>query len=193
MSFIRNSFLPNMLFNDPSKGAGNYLNQVPGAISPYYQPYVNAGQSQIPGLENQYNGLMNNPGDIISRIGQGYQQSPGFKFQLGQGESAINNAQAAGGMAGSPQHQQQAGELANNLANQDYYQYMDKALGQYDVGLQGSQGLFNTGYGASNDMATSLANMLMSQAGLKYAGQANKNQQIGGLFGDAAGLAGLFA
>ena len=108
------------LFDDPSKAAQPYLNKIPGTITPYYQPSINAGNQALPGLQAQYGQMMNDPNGIISRLGAGYHQSPGYQFKLGQGESAINNAQAAGGMAGTGQHQQQAGELAGHLADQDF-------------------------------------------------------------------------
>lgn len=175
------------IFKNPSKKAMPYLNQVPGTITPYYQPYVNAGQQALPQLSNMYNQMMTNPNEIINRLGAGYQQSPGYQWRLGQGEQAINNASAAGGMLGTPMHQQQAGELASNLANQDYDQYLQHVLGLLGGGVSGLQGMSQLGYGASSDLATSLGQNLMNQANLQYAGQANRNQMYGGLFGNVLG------
>lgn len=175
---------------DPSKAAQPYLNKIPGTISPYYQPYINAGNQALPGLQNMYNQMMQDPNAIISRLGAGYQQSPGYQWQLGQGQQAINNAAAAGGMAGSPMHQQQAGQLATNLANQDYESYLNHVLGLLGGGLTGQQGMAQMGYGASNDLATNLAQQLMSQANLAYAGTANRNQSTGGLLGGVMGMFG---
>lgn len=188
------------LFPNPSKAAQPYLNQVPGTISPYYQPFINAGNQALPQLQGQYNQLMQNPGDIIKRLGAGYQQSPGYQFALNQGEQGINNAQAAGGMLGTPQHQQMAGELATNLANQDYGNYLQRAMGLYGQGLQGEQGLMNQGFQGSTDLATSLAQALMNQGYLNYSGQGNQNNMTGGFLSDLFGfgskaapfIAGLF-
>lgn len=176
--------------SDPSKGAMKYLNQIPGTVSPYYNPYIQAGQNQSQGLQDQYSRLINNPSDVMNQIGGSYQQSPGFQFAVQQALQGSGNAAAAGGMAGSPQHEQQNQELATNLADQDYNQYMQNALGLYGQGLQGSQGLYNTGYNASNTLANILANNMGSQASLKYAGGANQNMANMGMFGSLLGLGG---
>lgn len=176
--------------SDPSKSAMKYLNKIPGMANNIYNPYIQAGQNQLPGLEDQYSQLMNNPGARMNQIGSGYQQSPGFQFALQQALQGSGHAAAAGGMAGSPQHEQQNMSLATNLANQDYNQYLQNALGLYSEGLQGSQGLYNTGYGASNSLADMLANVYGSQANLKYAGGANKNTANSGFWGGLMGLGG---
>ncbi len=43
------------------------------------------------------------------------------------------------------------------------------------------------GYGASTDLAQSLANLLMSKSNLSYAGQAGQNQNTSDLLGLLAG------
>ncbi|HLX54778.1 MAG TPA: hypothetical protein VKR58_12590, partial [Aquella sp.] len=103
-----------------------------------------------------------------------------------------NQAAAAGGMAGSPQHEQQNMQLATNLGNQDYYNYLNPALGLYGAGLSGEQNLFNTGYGASTDLATTLANLFGTQGSLSYAGGANQNQMGLGTLGLGAGVLSSF-
>jgi hypothetical protein len=174
-------------------------------------------QGNYGGLQNQYSQMMQNPNDVISRLGQGYQKSPGYDWRMKQGQSAINNANAAGGMLGTPQHEQQAGQLAGDLANNDFQQYMDRNMnvmnqgiqgnqnffnqgvqgnqnlfnqGQqgnqnfYNTGLQGQSGLNTQGQAASTDLGSSLAQALMNQGQLKYAGQANQNNQTGALIGN---------
>lgn len=178
------------MFTNPASGAENYLNQIPGAISPYYQPYIQAGSHAEGELSHQFDQLLSNPDSIVQMLGQGFQQSPGYTWSLNQGEDAINNAASAGGTLGTQAQQQQAGSLATNLANQNYYQYLGNAEKIYGTGIQGEQSLAQRGYGASNDLATNLAQALMSQAKLKYAGQANENQMSGGLLGRLVGILG---
>lgn len=198
--------------DNPYDAASKYYDQVPGAIKPYFQPYIGAGQDAMGklqgqygnllgnygGIQGQYNQLMNDPNGMMNKIGSGYQKSPGFDWQMNQGMNAANNAAAAGGMAGSPQHQQQASTMATGLANQDYYNYMNHALGMYGMGLQGNQGLYNQGlqgmqgmnqmgYDASNQLAGGLANSLMNQGNLAYSGQAAQNQAQGSQWGDIMG------
>lgn len=200
-------------FPNPATGAMPFLNQIAPLLQKYLSPYASLGASTLPTLQGQYNGLlgegaplagqynslMTNPGGVINSIGKSFQQSPGYGFQVSQAQNAANNASAAGGMLGSPQEQQNIAGTVNNLANQDYYNYLGHALGQYDTGLAGAQGMYNKGLGGeeglnqmgfqgSNNLAEALATILQSQSNLSYAGQANQNQQEGGQLGAAAGL-----
>jgi hypothetical protein len=209
--------ISNAIFGSPSdasKRAMPYLNQIPSTITPYYQPYINAGSNALdtlntqygnltanyPGIQDQYNQLMFNPTDFLKKLGQGYQQSPGYQFRVDEATRAANNAAAAGGMLGSPAEQQELGRTVSNIANEDFNDYLSNALNTYFQGLYGNTNLYNTGlqgisdinkmgYGASTDLAQNLAQALMSQANLTYAGKVNKNQQQFGNEGLLLGLA----
>lgn len=178
---------------NPYDSASQYYNQIPGYLKQYLNPYMQAGQGAMGQLQGQYGQLINDPTAMMNKIGAGYQQSPGFNWQMQQAMGAANNAAAAGGMAGSPQHQQQAQTVATGLANQDYYNYMDKGLSQYGMGLQGLQGINAMGYGASNSMAQGMAGSLMNQGNLAYSGQASQNQAQGQMYGDIFGGLGALA
>lgn len=175
-------------FSNPASHAMGYLNQIPGYLNQYLSPYINAGQNALPILQNQYSQLMNP--NFINQFGQGFQQSPGFNFQVNQATNAANRAAAAGGMLGSPEEQQNLATTVNGLANQDYYNWLQHAMGAYGMGLQGEQGINQMGFNASNNMAENLSNALMSQANLSYAGQANQNEMMGGLLGAGLGALG---
>lgn len=174
-------------WSNPANAAQGPLNSIPGMITPYYNPYIQAGNQAIPQLEGQYGQLMNDPGGKINQIGAGYHQSPGFQFALQQALQGASHASNAGGMGGSPQDQQQQMGLATNLANQDYNTWLQNALGAYGQGLQGEQNLYAGGYGASNELAQSLANNAQSQGYLNYAGQMAQNQHQGGMWGSLIG------
>jgi len=170
--------------NDAYEDANKYLDKIPAQLKQYLMPYINAGQGSLGKVGGEYDKLLADPNALIARIGAGYKESPGYQFERTQGLNAINNAQAAGGMAGTGQHQQMAGDLATNLANKDYQQYMNQALGLYGTGLQGHQGLTELGAGASGSLASGLANALMMRGGLGYQRGLNANQQTSGLFSD---------
>lgn len=197
---------------NPYDAASSFYNRIPGAVSPYYSPYQQAGQNALGqlqgqygqltgglnGLQGQYSSLMNDPSGMYNKLASGYHQSPGFQFQMGQGMNAANNAAAAGGMAGSPQHQQQAATMAEGLANQDFGNYMDRSMNLYGQGLQGNQGLYNSGlqglqglnsqgFNANDQMARIMADMLSQQGQMKFAGQAAQNQSQGQGWGDMFG------
>lgn len=186
-----------MGYENPAKGAMGPLNQIPGAIGKYYDPYINAGLGALPGLQDQYGKLTGNPGGFLNDIGKGYQKSPGFDFALQQALTSGRQAAAAGGMAGSPAHEQYSMETATGLANQDYNNWLQSALGLYGTGLQGQQGLYGMGFNASDQLAQQIAQALAAKSSLKYAGQANENQTKQGMLGGFLGagkslLGGLF-
>lgn len=205
----------NKSYPNPATGAMPFLNNIAPILQKYLSPYASLGQSTLPTLQGQYaglmgegsplmgqyNSLMTNPGSVINSIGKSFQASPGYNFQVQQAQNAANNAAAAGGMLGSPQEQQNIAGTVNNLANQDYYNYLGHALGQYDTGLAGAQGMYNKGLGGeeglnemgfqgANSLSNGLASALQSQASLSYAGQANENQMKGGQAGAQAGMQG---
>jgi hypothetical protein len=181
--------------NNPADAGMKYLDQIPDALKKYFEPYMNAGQSQLPGLQDQYSKLLNNPGQRMNDIGQNFQQSPGFKFALDQALKGANQGAAAGGMAGSPQNQQQNMEIGTQLGNQDYNNWMKNAMNMYGMGLQGSQGLAGMGQQASTSMADQIAQMLAAKSQLGYSGAANQNQMFGSGMGDlfsGLGMLGSF-
>jgi len=172
---------------DPMKEANKYLEKIPGQMGQYMDPYIGAGKGALSELMKQYGGLLHDPGAMYKQFGQGFQQSPGYQFQLGEGQRAMNQGAAAGGMLGSPQEQAQLAQYSQGLANQDYQNYMHQILGMYGQGLQGMGGINQMGYGASGTMAQGLKEMLESQAGGAYANAASKNQGMSNLLGGLGG------
>jgi len=67
---------------NPADSAMPYLNQIPGQTQKYQQPWLQAGQNQLPGLQDQYSQLMNDPGGRMNKIGESFKESPGFKFAM---------------------------------------------------------------------------------------------------------------
>jgi hypothetical protein len=179
-------------YKNPAESAQPYLDQVPQTVSPYYEPYSQAGQQSLGTLQGQYSGLVNDPAAKLSSIGSNFKQSHGYEWQVGQATNAANSAAAAGGMLGSPQEQQQLASTVSGLANQDYYNYLNQALGLYNTGLTGESNIMQTGYGAGNTLAQTLSGNLQNQAGLAYSGQANENENQGGLRGGLGGMVSGF-
>lgn len=177
-------------FQDPAKAAQPYLNQVPGAIKPYYDPYIDASRQTQPILQNQYQKYATNPVGSLNEIGSQFKQSPGYDWRVKQAEQAAAHAEAAGGMAGSPEHQQNIEDTVGHLADQDYNDWISHILGLQGMGLEGESHLNDVGYGASNELAQSLGNNLMSQASLGYAGKANQNTSKLGIEGAELGFLG---
>ena len=165
------------LFNknkNPGTVASNTIGQIPGQTKQYYQPYMDAGKGALGDLQNQYKDLLG--GTKQNQLGESYKESPGYQFALKQALAASNNANAAGGMLGTPMNQQNNMEAAQGIASKDYGNYMQNQMGLYGQGLQGEQGLNTQGQTASSNYADTIGNALSQQAGYQYAGQAGQNQ-----------------
>lgn len=176
---------------NPMNEANQYLNQIPGQAQPYYQPYIDAGKNALNTVQGEYGKLINDPGAMYNKFGEGFKESPGYQFKLKQALDAQGNASARGGMLGTPQDQYQASEVAHGMADQDFNDYMSQIFGMYGKGLEGEQGIENQGYGASTDYANMLSNILgqkgkMAYEGANAANQANA-QGWSNIFGGIAG------
>lgn len=178
-------------WQNPAKGAMGTLDQIPDELKQYYDPYIGAGQQQMGNLQGQYGQMTGDPGQLMNQLGSGFQGSPGFQFSLQQALQGSDHAAAAGGMAGSPMHEQKNMQLATNLGNQYYNQYLQNVLGLYGKGISGEQDMFHTGYNASNELGQSVGNTELSKALLQYQAQNAANQHKGGGLGSLLGGAGM--
>lgn len=174
-------------YQNPTSAAMPYLGQIQAKNDQYLGGYNQMGQQAGQNLMGQYGQMMSNPGNFINQIGSSYHQSPGFQFALHQALMGANQGAAAGGMAGSPLGQQTNMGIATQLGNQDYYNYLKQALGQYNQGLQGEQGMFGMGELAGTDMANNVTQGLSDQAAYAYAGANNENQNKSNSWGDIIG------
>jgi hypothetical protein len=177
---------------DPEKDAGNYLDQIPEAMRPYFQDYINSGKKNLGDLNGQYDNLTGDPGAFVNKIGANYTESPGYQARLHSALTAGTNAQASGGMAGTPQHQEVNMETAGRIAGEDYENYLKHALGQYNRGLKGKEGLNSQGYDASKGYGENIGSALGAKAGLSFEGakgrNANRRNQFGQLVQGASNL-----
>lgn len=183
--------LGSLFMKDPASMANKYIGNVEQRTGQYLNPYINQGMGAMGQLGGQYSGLINDPSGMLAKFGANYKESPGFQNQMKQALAGAGHAAAAGGMAGSPQHEQQNMQLASDISAQDYNNYMNQVMGLYGQGLQGQQGIANMGFGASQNMADNIAQQLAQQAAYAYQGQKGKNSMWNSLFSGLGGLAGL--
>lgn len=162
---------------DPQREANRYLDQIPGVGKKYYDPFIERGGRAGNRLESEY-GKMLDPTSFIDDIMSHYSLSKGAEYQRDKLGKGIGATAAAGGFAGTPEHQTQYGEMANDIMSKDMQQYLQNALGVYGGGISGEQDFYNKGYGASGDLADLLAGNLGSKAGLAFqsASQTNANR-----------------
>lgn len=214
-NFLNNYLNP----QNPTDSAMPYYNKIPGFLQNTYAPYLNNmpstfnslqsymqnGQNMGQPLMNQYSQLTQNPGGFLNQMGQSFHQSPGYQFQTQQALQAANRAAAASGMAGSPAEQQNIAGVTNQLANQDYYNYLGHTTNLYSQGLSGMQNMYGLGANIGQNMYDTDANMAnqyaqnmaaayMNQGNMAYTGDINQQQmqgqRIGGLIGMFGGMMG---
>lgn len=189
-NFLGAYMLSKQDYKNPADKAMPYLDQVPGMVSPYYDPYIQSGRRALSTTENEYGNLIRDPGARMNQIGQSFHQSPGYQYQVDQALGAANRASAAGGMLGSPMEMQGIAQSVNGMANQDYYNYLDRALNLYGQGLNGMSDINHLGYGAADKYASDLYENQQNKANLAYAGQADENNFEGRRRGRMASMIG---
>ncbi len=161
--------------DDPQKEANKYLTQIPGVGAKYYNPYIEGGNRAGASLEGEYGKMTNDPTSFIDEIMKHYNLSKGATYardELGRG---IGATAAAGGFAGTPEHQKEYGEMADKIMSGDMQQFLQNALGVYGTGLTGEQDVYNKGFTASGNMADLLGGNLSSQAGLGFQNASQNN------------------
>jgi hypothetical protein len=178
-----------MFGNSPYDAESEYVDQIPGIQQQYLGPYSQMGQNLLPQLHQGYGAMALHPSQVQAGLGQGFQQDPGYQWNLDQQLQAGDQAMAAGGMSGSPESQQFSQQTANNLANQQYNQYFNRNMKIAGSGIQGEQGLENQGYKASNQMANNMTDYLYNRGNLAGAQAQNKRNMMWGGAGLGASLA----
>jgi hypothetical protein len=161
--------------NNPVNAAMPYLNQIPGTLAPYFNPFIDAGQRLSPGLEQRYRQLSSNPGGVYNELASGYKESPAYQLRLKEALRGAGNAQAAGGTLGTPLHQLLASRIGTEVQGADLDNYIKMVLGLMNEGLGGQENIVNRGYEAGTRYGENLGNLLGSQADLAFKGKAGQN------------------
>lgn len=158
---------------DPMKDARKYLSQIPGIGKQYYNPFIDRGARAGNLLEGEYGKLLN-PTSFMDDIMKNYKLSEGAMYERDKLGKGIGSTAAAGGFAGTPEHQRAYGEMADKIMSGDMQEYLSNALGIYGQGLQGEQGFNDQGFDASKSLVDLLGGTLSSEAGMGFQG-ANQN------------------
>ncbi len=161
---------------DPSKAGMKYLNNIQPSMSPYYQPYIDKGRAASESVNNEYNQQVSDPSAIYNKLGAGYKESPGYQFRLNQALQAGNQSQAAGGMLGTPQNQQQNMGIAGDQAGADFEKYLQNVIGIYKGGIAGQEGTAGRGYDASSTMGNAAGDIEGRKAEMAYNGADSMNK-----------------
>lgn len=161
---------------NPANQARKYIDQIPGQLYGIYDPYIDRGNAQYAGLNQQYTNMGQDPTGYLNKILQSYTPSKAYQLQRDEALRAAGNTAAAGGMRGSLDDIQKQARIADSLSGQDMQQWLNNVLGIQSTGLTGQQGFYNQGYNAANNLAGDLSNVLGTQGQLAFQGQAQQNQ-----------------
>lgn len=180
---------------NPADAAMPYLNQISGMEHQAYDPYIQHGNDAYNVLNPQYSHMASDPTAFLEQIMKGYEPSKAYQLRRDETQRAAGNTAAAGGMRGSINDITNQARLTDSLLGEDMQQWLNNVLGLQKQGLEGEQGFYNTGFNATKGLTGDLANVLGTQAGLAFQGQANQNQSrndlLSGLMKAFGGIAGF--
>ena len=161
---------------NPADAGMPYLNEIPGTVTPYYNPYINLGKGAARISAPVYYQQVTNPQGYYNNIMSGYSQSPAEQYNQQQLLAQQAGTAAAGGFSGTPYDQQQQAATTNGLLAQDQQQYYNNVTGAQNQGLNAGMHYYDTGYQASNTLAQLLGANLAAQSGMAYSGAAFQDQ-----------------
>jgi hypothetical protein len=142
-----------------------------------YQPLVDRG---LQGYDMYMNALgLNGAGGRDAALGA-FQTGPGYQFAVDQATSNAQRAANRLGMAYSGNTVDATTRLANNLANQEY--------GNWVQGLQGFQGASQNAVAGQAGALSNLASLYQNQANATGTMQANQGKDVASLQSQIAGL-----
>lgn len=164
--------------SNPTDAANQYLDQIPGAAHQGYDDYINAGKDASGKTKSQYEDMMSDPSGFINKLMEKYKTSEGYGYSKDKLLKEMSNTSAAGGIAGSPYDQVNQAEGVQGLLSKDMQQFLTNALGRYDKGLDGEEGIATRGYDASGKLTDAISGGLNQKGGLAFndAQQKNKNR-----------------
>jgi len=118
----------------------------------------------------------------------GFRETPGYQFQLDEGQKAINRSLAARGKLLSGPAVKEGMRFSQGLADQTYANHLSRLANMAGLGanVAGQQGQFGITTGAG------LANSAIQGGNARASGYAATGQAIGGGINTLAGLYGAF-
>lgn len=140
----------NPIFYDPNSG-------------PIGSAYAQGSNQNAMGDQFQTGGIANAPAGQTSNAtsawggqmtqGAGFQQTPGYQFQVQQANDAVQNRMAALGMAGSGDAMKALATTTNGLASQEYGNYLNRLASMAGMGQTQTTNNNAAAMGAAGNMS----------------------------------------
>jgi hypothetical protein len=180
---------------NPADAGMPYLNQIPGMEHQAYDPYINRGNEASNTANPIFSQMGQDPAAFLEKLIGSYQPSKSYQLRLGESQKAAGNTAAAGGMRGSLNDITNESRIADSLLGDDMQQWLQNVMGLETQGLGGLTHTADTGFNAAKGLTGDLSNVLGTQAGLAFQGQANQNQSrsdlLSGIMKALGGIAGF--
>ncbi len=161
---------------DPNEAANKYLDQIPGQLKEYADPYIQQGRDAYGQLSPEYNKMTSDPTAFLENMMKGYEPSKAYQMQRDEALKAAGNSAAAGGMRGTEMDRDDSSRIASMLQGQDMQQWLQNVMGVKDRGMQGQQGFYDKGFMASSQLGSDLSNVLGTKATNAFQGEQQKTQ-----------------
>lgn len=143
-----------------------------------FAPYRDAGTNALAGY-NYEMGLGDRPENY-----RGFQATPGYQFQLDQGNESINALAGTRGGLMSGRTLQDLATFNQGVANQEYGTYMSRLGGMIDTGA-GAAGMSGQ---ASQNAAAGVSNALAARGNAAAAGAIGTGNAISGMINNGIGI-----
>lgn len=114
----------------------------------------------------------------------GFQASPGYQFQLQQGNESINALAGARGGMNSGRTMQDLAKFNQGIANQEYGTYMSRLGALTDTGMSAA----SMSGQASQNAAAGVSNALAAQGNAKAAGAIGVGNAVSGMINNGIGI-----
>ena len=184
------SWLSSFLHPERGYAAGQgqldkYYNQGQG----YQQPYNQAGQNALPGLQEAQNNLLH-PEQLQSQWMDSYETSPWAQQQQQQSQQQGLDAASSMGLMGSQPALQAIQGGSANIGMQDRQNYLNDLMQKYQAGTNLGQNIYGIGAQAGGQMGQRADQMGQDSAQMQYNRTNAPGNMLGGLMGTAAQLGG---
>lgn len=118
-----------------------------------------------------------------------FQESPGYQYQLDQGISAIDRSAASAGMLQSGNTLKELQGYGQDMANQEYGNYINSLLTQLNIGSNADSNISNVYQNTGQSMSGNFQNM----ANYSYAGGMANAQKYSNMSNQFYSMAGMGA
>lgn len=162
------------------------LREAQAKAVPEYQPYAQFGQQSLNALARGM-GLGGGDGSFMNQPTlEQLQMDPGYAFRQQQGQKALQQQLAAGGLSGSGSALKAATRFGQDMASQEYGNAYNRFMANRANQISMLQGGANTGFGAAQGIGnvymgtgTNLANVFGNTAQQMAAATGNLTQAGG--------------